>query len=107
MLPGSIQGASLFCSKFCLYSVSIYRTLGGVDVMRARTIREAASYFRETDPQTCLTETAIRRLICSGAVPSVRVGRKYLVTVEALEAYLSGNIQLPAKAQPAKVWKIE
>lgn len=75
--------------------------------MRARTIREAASYFRETDPQTCLTETAIRRLICSGTVPSVRVGRKYLVTVEALEAYLSGAIQLPAKSKPAKVWKIE
>lgn len=75
--------------------------------MRARTIREAASYFRETDPQTCLTETAIRRLICSGEVPSVRVGRKYLVTVEALEAYLSGAIRPPAKVQPAKVWKIE
>ena len=75
--------------------------------MRARTIREAASYFRETDPQTCLTETAIRRLICSGTVPSVRVGRKYLVTVEALEAYLSGGIQPPAKAQPTKVWEIK
>ena len=75
--------------------------------MRARTIREAASYFRETDPQTCLTETAIRRLICSGTVPSVRVGRKYLVTVEALEAYLSGAVQPPAKAQPAKVWRVE
>ena len=75
--------------------------------MRARTIREAASYFRETDPQTCLTETAIRRLIRSGAVPCVRVGRKYLVTVEALEAYLSGNTQAPTKAQSSKIWKIE
>ena len=75
--------------------------------MRARTIREAASYFRETDPQTCLTETAIRRLIRSEVVPSVRVGRKYLVTVEALEAYLSGVIQSPAKTQSAKVWKIK
>lgn len=74
--------------------------------MRARTIHEAASYFRETDPQTCLTETAIRRLIRSGAVPSVCVGRKYLVTVEALEAYLSGAIQSSAKTQSAKVWKI-
>ena len=75
--------------------------------MRARTIREAASYFRETDPQTCLTETAIRRLICSGTVPSVRVGRKYLVTVESLEAYLSGDIQQQAKTQPTRIWKIE
>ena len=75
--------------------------------MRARTIREAASYFRETDPETCLTETAIRRLICTGAVPSARVGRKYLVTVEALEAYLSGAVQPPEKAQSEKVWKIK
>ena len=75
--------------------------------MRARTIREAASYFRETDPQTCLTETAIRRLICSGTVPSVRVGRKYLVAVEALEAYLMGTVQPPEKVKPTKVWKIE
>lgn len=75
--------------------------------MRTRTIREAAAYFRETDPQTCLTETAIRRLICSGAVPSARVGRKYLVTVEALEAYLSGAYQAPVKARPVATWKIK
>lgn len=75
--------------------------------MRARTIREAASYFREADPQTCLTETAIRRLICSGTVPSARVGRKYLVTVEALEAYLSGAVPPSAERQPAKIWKIK
>ena len=75
--------------------------------MRARTIREAASYFREADPDTCLSETAIRRLIRSGTVPSARVGRKYLVTVEALEAYLSGTIQSPVKMQTVKTWKIE
>lgn len=60
-------------------------------MIRTRTIREAAAYFRESDPQTCLTETAIRTLIRTGAVPSVRVGKKYLVTVEALEAYLMGK----------------
>ncbi len=75
--------------------------------MRTRTIREAAAYFRESDPQTCLTETAIRRLISSGAVPCARVGRKYLVTVEALEAYLSGNCQPTAQAKLNKVWKIK
>ena len=76
--------------------------------MRARTIHEAASYFRESGPDTCLTETAIRRLICTGAVPSARVGKKYLVTVEALEAYLSGAVQPPAKTKSAKAaWKIK
>lgn len=76
-------------------------------MVRTRTIREAASYFHESDPQTCLTETAIRRLIRTGTVPSVRVGRKYLVTVEALEAYLSSAIPTPAQTLPTKVWKIK
>lgn len=45
-------------------------------MVRTRTIKEAAAYFREKDPQTSLTETAIRTLLRSGAVPSVRVGKK-------------------------------
>ena len=49
-------------------------------MIRTRTIREAAAYFREADPHTSLTETAIRTLLRTGAVPSARVGRKYLVT---------------------------
>ena len=42
-------------------------------MVRTRTIKEAAAYFREGDPQTCLTETAIRTLLRSGAVPSAKV----------------------------------
>lgn len=80
-------------------------------MVRTRTIREAATYFREHDPQTCLTETAIRTLLRTGAVPSVRVGKKYLVTVEALEAYLTGEttptVQMPSfQSQQNKVWQI-
>lgn len=74
--------------------------------MRARTIHEAAVHFRKSDPETCLTETAIRRLIRVGAIPSVRVGRKYLVTVEALEEYLSGAVQPSVEVKPQKAWKI-
>lgn len=46
-------------------------------MVRTRTIREAAAFFQETDPHTNLTETAIRTLLRTGAVPSARVGRKY------------------------------
>ena len=60
-------------------------------MIRARTIKEAATYFREEDPQTCLTETAIRTLLRSGAVPSVKVGKKYLVSLEVLEGYQIGR----------------
>ena len=79
-------------------------------MVRTRTIREATAYFQENDPQTCLTETAIRTLLRTGAVPSVRVGRKYLVTVEALEAYLTGETR-PASEPPqhtakGRVWQV-
>ena len=62
-------------------------------MLHTRTIREAAVWFKSQDPQTCLTEPAIRTLVRSGKVPSVRVGKKYLVTLEALEEYLIGKKQ--------------
>lgn len=62
-------------------------------MIHTRTIREAAVCFKERDPQTCLTETAIRTLVRSGQVPSVKVGKKYLVAIEALEDYLAGKNQ--------------
>ena len=77
-------------------------------MLRTRTIREAAAYFQENAPQTCLTETAIRTLLRTGVVPSARVGRKYLVTIEAVEACLGGSVrsEKPGKARPKK-WQIK
>lgn len=81
-------------------------------MVRTRTIKEAAAYFREEDPQTSLTETAIRTLLRSGAVPSVRVGKKYLVSLEALEGYLTGEIEHTEQrntsdSNPSDVWQIK
>ena len=78
-------------------------------MVRPRTIREAAAYFQESDPQTCLTETAIRTLLRTGAVPSARVGKKYLVTIEALEAYLEGSVRprTPTEPTPPRKWQIK
>ena len=61
---------------------------------RMRTINQAADYLREQDSETAFTNTALRRLIVTGKVPSVRVGNKYLVSLEALDEFLSsGNTQ--------------
>lgn len=69
--------------------------------MRMRTINEASAYLAELDPETALTKTALRRLVVSGAVPSVRVGNKYLLSLETLEDYLSGEKQ-PEVVPPAR-----
>lgn len=57
---------------------------------RMRTIRETLLHVRAVDPETALTETALRRLLISGTIPSVRVGVKYLINLDALEAFLAG-----------------
>jgi len=57
---------------------------------RMRTIEQAAAWLIETDPETAITKTALRRLVVTGQLPSVRVGQKYLLSLESLEAFLDG-----------------
>ena len=73
-----------------------------------RTIHDAAAWFKVRDPGTAITEYRIRQLVVSGAVPSVKVGRKYLVTIEALEEYFSTPTPSEIKSVSAarQVYKI-
>lgn len=59
--------------------------------MRARTIDQLADHLKAVDPETALTKTALRRLVVTGVIPSVRVGQKFLVTLEAVDAFLAGG----------------
>ena len=56
--------------------------------MRLRTIDECAAELRASDPGCALTRTALRRMVVTGQVPSVRVGTKYLVDLDRVEEYL-------------------
>ena len=78
-------------------------------MIRARTIKDAAAYFKSVDPQTALTEYAIRTLLRTGKVPCVRMGKKYLVTIEALETYLASDdntAACPRAHGSRKEWRI-
>ncbi len=57
-----------------------------------RGIKQAIIELRQFDPETALTEKALRRLVFTGAIPSVRIGRKYLINMELLHEYLSNNL---------------
>lgn len=57
---------------------------------RMRTIDQAAEWMRANDPETAFTKTALRRLVTTGELPCVRIGQKYLVSLEILENYLQG-----------------
>lgn len=56
---------------------------------RMRTINEAHRSIKEADPDTSLSPFAIRRLILTGAIPSIMSGNKYLIDLDVLESYLS------------------
>ena len=58
---------------------------------RMRTIDQAAAWLQENDPDTAFTKTALRRLVVSGKLPSVRVGQKYLINLDTMEDYLLGQ----------------
>ena len=68
----------------------------GPTMPRMRTIAQAAVWLREIDPDTAFTKTALRRLVVSGQLPSVRVGTKYLLNLDTIEDDLLG--QLPASS---------
>ena len=71
---------------------------------RMRTIDQGADWLRKTDPDTALTKTALRRLVTTGQLPSVRIGQKYLLDLDTLTEYLKGT--LPEAEPEAEYGKI-
>ena len=55
---------------------------------RMRTATGALEIITQQDPDTAVTLHYIRQLISSGKVPFVPVGRKKLINVDELLAYL-------------------
>lgn len=58
---------------------------------RLRTLDEALAEIRAEDPNTAVSRNLIRRLIITNAVPTIHAGKKRLVNLDALLAYLEGN----------------
>ena len=60
--------------------------------MNVRTINGVYDEIKAADPNTAITRCAIRQAVVSGAIPSKKAGRKYLVNIEAVKRYF-GAIQ--------------
>ncbi len=54
-----------------------------------RTVHEAAEELRRMDEGTAVTEYHIRQLAINNIIPRVKAGKKYLINLDALIAYLS------------------
>lgn len=51
---------------------------------KIRSIKQAADYFREVDPDTQITEYTLRKLISDGIVPAIKSGNKSLVNLDQI-----------------------
>ena len=73
-----------------------------------RTLKQAYETIKETDPDSALTMTALRRLVVSGKLPSVRAGSKYLLNLDTLQECLQnpGRFEKPAQEQKGVIRRI-
>ncbi len=72
-----------------------------------RTITEAYNEIKAQDENTALTLFALKTLVKSGVIPSVKIGNnKQLVNMAVLSQYLEGNTAPQAKIIPYGVRKV-
>lgn len=57
--------------------------------MKLRVVTEAYAELKKDDPNTALTLTGLRRMVRSGEIPTISVGRKRLIDYDKLVQYLS------------------
>lgn len=76
---------------------------------RMRGIDAAHAALLAEDPGCELTKTALRRLVVTGEIPSVKVGTKYLIDLDRLEQYLSNppaTVEELYQYQPGKIRRV-
>lgn len=66
---------------------------------RVRTQQELLAYIKSKDPDTALTESALRRMVLSGAIPHIPVGRRKLVDLDVLDDLLDSPGKLQARIE--------
>jgi hypothetical protein len=60
---------------------------------RLRIIQEAYNQIKLEDPETALTICALRRIIKTEGIPTIRIGRKSLIDYDILVQYLQTGSQ--------------
>ena len=55
---------------------------------RMRIIKDVFEQLKQDDPDTAITMCGLRRLVQTGVIPSVQVGRKRLINYDTLLEYL-------------------
>ena len=60
-----------------------------IPARRMRTLQAGYAEIKAQDPDTCLTEYALRQMLLDGTIPTVRVGSKRLFDVSTVWEYIT------------------
>ena len=60
-----------------------------------RTIRTAIKEIVKTDPNSGITKHALRTLVTTGRIPSVKIGTKYLIDLNVVGEYFGLKVHKP------------
>ena len=74
---------------------------------KLRSINDAYTELKANDPETAMTISGLRRLVNTGKIPCLRIGRRILINFEALVDYFNHPVnESPADDDYGKVRKI-
>ena len=73
---------------------------------RMRMLQEAFAYLVEKDPETAITRHALRRMMLSGTIPCVSVGRRRLVNLDILDDFLEHPERFIPPQESGKIRRI-
>ena len=57
-----------------------------------RTIQQAYVCIKALDAETAITYHALRQMVVSGQMPSMRIGKKYLIDLDVLTSLLNAQV---------------
>ncbi len=69
---------------------------------KMRGLAEAIKELHDSDPESCFTLHALRKLVNEGELPCVRCGRRILINMDSLYEYLRGEQEQVRSAPPPK-----
>jgi hypothetical protein len=61
------------------------------EMPKMRTISAAIREIKESDPHSCFTEHALRKAVKEDLIHPIKAGKKYLVDMDVVYAYLKHN----------------
>lgn len=72
---------------------------------RMRLVKDALAQLKKDDPDTDVTLYALRTIVKSGVVPTVRLGRKVLINYDSLLEYFSSGDKIESVSDNIRLIK--